>query len=76
MWVLSRIVNYYVRQFDRCVSEKSPSRKESPTSHYLNYIRHMKGLLERGENRFAKQEWLNDSLEDVMDHIRSIGYLL
>lgn len=76
MWVLSRIVNYYVRQFDRGVSEESPSRKESPTSHYLNYIRHMKGLLERGENRFAKQEWLNDSLEDVMDHVRSIGYFL
>ena len=54
--MLSRIVNFYVRQFDRDVPEDSPVRKESPNSHYLNYVRHMKGLLERGENRFAKKE--------------------
>ena len=75
MWVLSRIVNFYVRQFDRDVPEDSPFRKESPNSHYLNYVRHMKSLLERGENRFAKQEWLKDSLEDVMDHIHAAGYV-
>ena len=75
MWVLSRIVNFYVRQFDRDVPEDSSARKQSPNSHYLNYIRHMKGLLERGENRFAKQEWLNDSLEDVMDHIHATGFV-
>ena len=73
MWVLSRIVNFYVRQFDRDVPEDSPYRSESPLCHYLNFARHMKGLLERGENPFAKQEWLNDTLEDVMNDIQAKG---
>jgi acyl transferase domain-containing protein len=75
MWCLSRIVNFYVRQFDADVPEDSPARKESPTCHYLNYIRHMRGLLQRNENQFAKQEWLNDTLEDVKKNIKDIGYV-
>ncbi|RYP37144.1 hypothetical protein DL768_010897 [Monosporascus sp. mg162] len=73
MWCLSRIVNFYVRQFDAEVPEDAPCRSESPLCHYLNYVRHMRILLERGENKFAKQKWLNDTLEDVMEDIHTKG---
>ena len=75
MWGLSRIVNFYVRQFDREVPDDSPFRSESPYCHYLNYARHMKGLLDRGEAKYARQEWINDTSEDVMVDIHAKGYV-
>ena len=60
---------------DRDVPEDSPFRSESPLCHYLNYARHMTGLLERGENKYAKKEWLSDNLEDVMEDIETRGYV-
>lgn len=75
LWVLSSIANFYLRQFDRNVPEEAPFRSESPLCHYLNYARHMTGLLERGENKYAKKEWLSDTLEDVIEDIKTRGYV-
>lgn len=74
LWVLSRVASYYLRAFDDDVPEDSPSRSESPLCHYLNYARHMTGLLRSGEHRYAKRAWVNDSLDDVMDEIRAKRY--
>ena len=74
LWVLSRIASYYLRKFDEDVPEDSPARSESPLCHYLNYARHMTGLLRSGEHRYAKKEWVNDSLDDVMDEVKVKGY--
>ena len=71
LWVLSRIASYYLRKFDEDVPEDSPARSESPLCHYLNYARHMTGLLKSGEHRYAKKEWVNDSLDDVMNEIKA-----
>jgi acyl transferase domain-containing protein len=75
MWGLSRIVNFYVRQFDREVPKGSPFRTESPLCHYLNYAQHMNGLLDRGEAKYAKQEWLSDTIQDVMEDLNAKGYV-
>ena len=74
LWVLSRIASYYLRKFDEDVPEDSPARSESPLCHYLNYARHMTGLLRSGEHRYAKKEWVNDSLDDVMNEVKVKGY--
>ena len=76
LWVLSRIANFYLRQFDRDVPEDSPLRSESPLCHYLKYAQHMTALLKQDENKYARREWLNDTLEDVMDEVRAKGYVL
>ncbi|KAL2169173.1 hypothetical protein VTG60DRAFT_6413 [Thermothelomyces hinnuleus] len=73
MWILSRIVNFYLRQFDRDVPQDSPARSESPLCHYLNYARYITDLLDRGENKFAKEEWKNDTLQDILDEIEAKG---
>ncbi len=74
LWVLSRIASYYLRKFDEDVPEDSPARSESPLCHYLNYARHMTSLLKSGEHRYAKKDWLNDSLDDVMNEIKAKRY--
>ena len=71
LWVLSRIASYYLRKFDNDVPEDSPARFESPLCHYLNHARHMTGLLRSGEHGYAKKEWMNDSLDDVMDDVKA-----
>lgn len=73
MYALSRLVNYFVRQFNEMVPEDSPHRSESPLCHYLNYARYVAGLLERRENPFAKNEWIHDTFEDVMVDINAKG---
>ncbi|KAK3309308.1 polyketide synthase [Chaetomium strumarium] len=73
MWILSRIVNFYLRRFDRDVPEDSPARSEAPLCHYLHYARYITGLLDRGENKFAKDEWRNDTLQDILDEIEAKG---
>ncbi|KAI1374301.1 hypothetical protein F4677DRAFT_461577 [Hypoxylon crocopeplum] len=73
MFVLSRIAAFYLRQFDELIPENDPLRSESPICHYLNYARHMTGLLKRGEHRWAHLEWLNDTEQDVLDDIRDKG---
>ena len=74
MWVLSRIASYFLRQFDHEVPEDSSMRKDSPHCHYLNYARHMNGLLKRGEHKYAKEEWLNDTFAEIENDIKAKGY--
>ncbi|MCJ1297313.1 hypothetical protein MMC08_000099 [Hypocenomyce scalaris] len=33
----------------------------------------MTALLKRGEHKYARKEWLNDTLEDVVDEIKAKG---
>lgn len=75
LWVLSRIASYYLRRFDETVPEDSPARSESPLCHYLSYARHMTRLLRSGEHRYAKQEWVNDTLEAVMKEVHAKKYV-
>ncbi|RYP64846.1 hypothetical protein DL769_006521 [Monosporascus sp. CRB-8-3] len=65
--VLERISAYYLRQFDQQVPRDDPLRFERPTSCYLDYARYITSLVETGKHRWAKKEWLNDTLDDVMN---------
>ena len=73
LWVLSRIAAYFLREFDDSIAEDAPARKESPLCHYLNYAKHMTDLIRKDEHKWAKKEWLNDTLEDVMREINEKG---
>lgn len=35
----------------------------------------MTGPLERGENEYAKQEWLSDTFKDFTEDVKTRGYL-
>ncbi|TVY48035.1 Polyketide synthase-nonribosomal peptide synthetase [Lachnellula occidentalis] len=74
LWVLSRIASFYLRDFDGMVPADSPVRVEAPLCHYLNYARHMTGLLRSGEHKYAKREWLADTFDDIMEDVRKHGF--
>lgn len=73
LWAFSRIVCYFLRDFDRVVPEDSPIRSDNTLKHYLRYARHMNDLLKNGGHRYGKVEWLNDKLEDIMAEVESKG---
>lgn len=62
---LERISTFYLNKLDAEVPTDSSLRKEGPHSHYLNYAHHIVELIQNGEHRVAKKEWLADSLEDL-----------
>lgn len=72
LWAFSRIVCYFLREFDR-IPEDSSIRSDNTLKHYLRYARHMTNLLKNGGHRYGKVEWLNDKLEDIMAEVESKG---
>ncbi|KAI8151832.1 hypothetical protein K4K49_009694 [Colletotrichum sp. SAR 10_70] len=75
VFVLSRIAAFYLRRFDEMVAPDDPARSESPLCYYLNYARHMTGLLKRNEHKWAYKVWLNDTEQDVLDYINAKGVM-
>lgn len=75
LWALSRIASYYLRKFDEEVPLDAPARSEPPLCHYLNYARHMTSLLKSGKHKYAKKEWADDTLGDVMAVVKEKGYV-
>jgi len=62
---LERISTYYLNKLDAEVPVDSPLRKEGPHSNYLNYAHHIVELIQKGEHKVAKKEWLSDSPEEL-----------
>ena len=65
--LLERIASFYLRKFDREVPPDHPMRSEFTTKWYLNYARYITDMVESGKHKWAEREWLNDSLDDVME---------
>ncbi|KAI0889613.1 polyketide synthase [Annulohypoxylon maeteangense] len=72
--VLSRIACFYLRKFDEEVPVDSPSRTAEPLCHFLNYARHMTKLLRSSNHKYAKTEWIADTLDDVMEDVNQHGF--
>lgn len=75
LWVLSRIASFYLRKFDHEVPANSPLRTTQPLCHYLRYAHHMTELLKRGEHRYARKEWIEDTFDDVTQDVKRHGYV-
>ncbi|KAM4055902.1 KR domain-containing protein [Hirsutella rhossiliensis] len=68
-----RMSAFFLRQLDDAVPTDSPERQRGSNRHYLNFARHTTALWRRGGYPWMKQEWLNDSLQDVEDDIKAKG---
>ena len=73
--LLERIATFYLRKFDREVAPSHPMRSEFPTKWYLNYARYIRDMVESGKHKWAEKEWLNDSLDDVMEASKPFFHL-
>lgn len=73
---LERISTYYLRKLDEEVPMDSPLRKGGPHSHYLRYAHHIIELIQNGEHKVARKEWLNDSVEDLHNATAHLSELI
>lgn len=64
---LERTAAFYLRKFDMDVAHDDPIRSQSPTSHYLNYARHITSIVQAGRHKVASPGWLHDTLEDIIE---------
>lgn len=68
--LLERISTFYLRKFQRDIPADHPKRAEFPTNWYLNYARYITDMVESGKHKWARKEWLNDTVEDVKEASR------
>ncbi|KAI1135888.1 putative polyketide synthase [Hypoxylon sp. FL0543] len=73
--ILERMAVFYLAKFDRELAADHPKRFEFPTSCYLRFARHTTALVESGMHRRAKREWLNDTLESLMEASKPLAHL-
>lgn len=64
--ILERGCYYYLRQLEHQVPPDHPGRSDKYNAAYLNFASHNHRLCLEGRHRYAKKEWLNDTLEDIV----------
>lgn len=64
--ILERCRYLYLRQLEHQVPPDHPGRSDKYNAAYLNFAFHTHRLCLEGKHRYAKKEWLNDTLEDVV----------
>lgn len=65
-YILERGCCFYLRQLEQQIPLDHPGRADKFNAAYLNFAAHTNRLCETGKHRYAKQDWLNDTLEDIM----------
>lgn len=65
--LLERIATFYLRQFDSQVPLDDPKRSKFPTNYYLTYARHVTSTVKSGKHKWARHEWLHDTLDDILE---------
>ncbi|KAI5865338.1 putative polyketide synthase [Durotheca rogersii] len=65
--LLERIATWYLRKFHRETPADHPLRDEFTIKWYLNYARYINDMVESGKHKWAQKEWMNDTLEDILE---------
>lgn len=66
---LERIAHFYLKQLHGSISDSERSQIQNHHSHLLAYADHCMALVQLGDHPVAKQEWTNDTEEDI-SHLR------
>ncbi|KAI9927011.1 hypothetical protein MW887_003392 [Aspergillus wentii] len=64
--ILERGCLFYLRQLEHQIPHDHPGRSDKYNAAYLNFASHNHKLCLEGRHRYAKKEWLNDTLEDIL----------
>lgn len=64
--LLERGSSFYLRQFAAEFPPNHPALKDDNYKAYLNYATHVNELISQGKLPHARQEWLEDTLEDIL----------
>nr|XP_036580489.1 beta-ketoacyl synthase domain-containing protein [Colletotrichum truncatum]KAF6788401.1 beta-ketoacyl synthase domain-containing protein [Colletotrichum truncatum] len=74
-YILERGCCFYLRQLEKEIPLDHPGREDKFHAAYLNFAAHTNKLCADGKHRYAKKEWLNDTLEDIMASTQAIAHL-
>ncbi|KAH6880012.1 beta-ketoacyl synthase domain-containing protein [Thelonectria olida] len=74
-YILERGCCFYLSQLDKQIPDDHPGRADKFNAAYLNFAAHTNELRKKGKHRYAKKEWLNDTLEDIMASTQHISDL-
>jgi hybrid polyketide synthase/nonribosomal peptide synthetase ACE1 len=64
--ILERGSLFYLSQLEHQIHQDHPGRSDKYNAAYLNFASHTLKLVQQGRHRYAKKEWLNDTLEDIV----------
>lgn len=64
--ILERGCYFYLRQLEHQIPPDHPGRSDKYNAAYLNFASHNHRLCLEGRHRYAKKEWLNDTVEDII----------
>ncbi|KAK3988255.1 hypothetical protein QBC44DRAFT_398459 [Cladorrhinum sp. PSN332] len=64
--VLERGSLFYLGQLEHQIPQDHPGRSDPAHAAYLNFASHTRKLVQQGRHRYAKREWLKDTLEDIL----------
>lgn len=64
--ILERGSYFYLRQLGKEIPADHPGRSDKYNAAYLNFAAHTHQLVLGGKHRYAKREWLGDTLEDIL----------
>lgn len=64
--ILERGCLFYLRQLEHQVPPDHPGRSDKYNAAYLHFASHNHRLCLEGKHRYAKKEWLDDTLEDIL----------
>ncbi|KAK1676294.1 beta-ketoacyl synthase domain-containing protein [Colletotrichum godetiae] len=64
--ILERGSYFYLRQLENQIPEGHLGRSDPYNAAYLSFASRTHKLVQQGKHRYAKKEWLNDTLEDIL----------
>jgi hybrid polyketide synthase/nonribosomal peptide synthetase ACE1 len=64
--ILERGAFFYLRQLEHQIPADHPGRSDQYNAAYLKFAAHTHKMLLDGKHRYAQNEWLNDTLEDIV----------
>lgn len=64
--ILERGSYFYLRQLEHQIPDGHPGRSDKYNAAYLDFASYTHKLVSEGKHRYAKKEWLNDTLEDIV----------
>lgn len=69
-YVLERVSSFYLRELDKEIPQGHPARSDGPYSGLFNYASHVNALVSAGRHLYAKREWINDTLDQIIEMSR------
>ena len=64
---LERVATFYLRVLDEAIPKSHPARQTGPYVGYFNYATHVITQVLEGRHPYAKQKWMTDSLETILE---------